>query len=77
MYMLYMQCYVQMALFTCCICSAMYIWCCVHNYTSGVVRMWCHVHVVHVVLCAGGVVYMSCTWCFVQVVSCTCACVAT
>ena len=49
-----------MVLFSCCICSAMYIWCCVHHCTNGVVSMWCDGHVVHVVLCAGGVVYISC-----------------
>ena len=37
MYMLNMQCCVHKMLCTCCISSAMYIWCCVH--------------VVHVVLC--------------------------
>ena len=43
--------------------GAMYMmdmWCYVHDCTKGVVSMWCHVHVVHVVLCACGVVYMSC-----------------
>lgn len=37
MYMLDMQCYVQMVLRTCCTCGTMYILCCLHDYTSGVV----------------------------------------
>lgn len=60
MYMLYMQCYVHMVLCACYTYVVMYIWCCVHDYTSGVVRMWHCVHVLHVVLCECGVVYMSC-----------------
>jgi len=72
MYMLYMQCYVHMALCECCTYGAMYIWCCVHDYTSGVGSMWCSVHVVQVALCGGGIVYMSCMWCCVHVILCTC-----
>lgn len=74
MNMLYMQCYVHMVLSTYSTCSAMYIWCCVHDCTSGAMSMWCCAHVVHAVLCAGGAVYMSCIWRCVYVVSCTCAC---
>jgi len=50
MYMLDMQCYVHVVLHACCTHGSMYIMCCVHNCTSGVVSMWCHVHVVHKVL---------------------------
>jgi len=45
-----------------------YVWCCVYDYTCGVLCMWCHVHVIHRVLCARGVVYMSCMGCCVHVV---------
>ena len=62
MYMLEMQCYVQVVLCACCTSGVMYIWCGVHDCTSGVVCMWCCVHVVQLALCAGGVVYMSCMW---------------
>jgi len=60
MYMLYMQCCVHMVLCACSTYGAMYIWCCVHDCTSGALSMWCRVHVVHVVSCACGVMYMSC-----------------
>jgi len=50
MYMLDMQSYVHMVFYACCTYGAMEIWFCVHDCTSGVVSMWCHVHVVHVVL---------------------------
>lgn len=60
MYMLYMQCYVHMVFCTCCTSGIMYIWCFAHNCTCGVMCMWSCVNVVHVVLCARGVVYMSC-----------------
>lgn len=60
MYILYMKFYIHMVLCACCTYGAMYIWYCMHGFTSGVVRMWCHVHVIHVVLCACGVVYMLC-----------------
>jgi len=56
--MLDMQCCVHRVLITFFICSGMYIWCCVHDCTSGTVSMWCHLHVLHIVLCVGGVVYM-------------------
>ena len=51
MYMLDIQCYAHMLFYACCIYVAMYIGCCVHDCTSGTLRMWCCVHVVHVVLC--------------------------
>lgn len=38
-YMLDMQCYVHMLLRACCTCGDMYIWCGVHDFTSGVVCM--------------------------------------
>ena len=63
MYMLYMHLYVHMVLRACCTCGAMYIWCCVHDCTRGVVSMWCPVNVLHVLMCACHVVYMSCMWC--------------
>ena len=50
MYMLGMQCYVQVVLHAFCTYGAMYIWCCVHDCKSVVVSMWCCVHVVHRVL---------------------------
>jgi len=53
----------------------MYIWCCMHECTSGVVCMWYCVQVVQVALCADGVVSMSCMWRYVHVMSvvlCTC-----
>ena len=77
--MLDMKCCVHMVLCTGCICSAMYIWCCVHVvhvvlYTYGIVCV-----IVHVVLCTrtvvlyvGGALYMSCMWRHIHVVSCTC-----
>jgi len=71
----YRRCYVHVGyvmLYVACTCGVMYIWCCVHDYAIGVVNMWCCVHVVHMVLCAGDVVYMSCIWYCVHVVSCTC-----
>jgi len=58
MYMLYIQCYVLMVLFACCTYGVMPIWCCFHDCTSSVVSKLCRVHVVHMVLCACGVVYM-------------------
>jgi len=54
-----------MLLCACCTSGTMYIWCCDHDFTGGVVSMWCHVHVSHMVLCVGGVVYMLCIWCYV------------
>jgi len=76
-----------MALCTCCIFSAMYIWCCGNvGYavlcTYGVVGMWicsamhiwCCVPVVHVVLCTYCTCGIVCMWCcihVVQVVLCT------
>ena len=72
MYMLEMQCYVQVVLCEFCTCGAMYIWCGVHDCTNGVVCMWCCVHVVQVTLCASGAVYMSYMWRCVHVVSNTC-----
>jgi len=68
MYMLGMQCYVQVVLCACCTCDVTYTWCGLHDCMSGDVCMWCCVHVVQVVLCAGGVVYMSCMWCGVHLV---------
>jgi len=68
MYMLYIQCYVRMVLCACCTIGNMYIWCCVHDCTSGVAYMlyiWCCVKVVMCTCCAYGVVYM---WCRVHVV---------
>ena len=56
-YILFMQCYVQMVLFTCCLCSVVYRWCCPH--------------VGYVVLCAYGVVRMLEMWCCVHMVLCT------
>jgi len=50
MYMLDTQCYVHAVLRACCTYCVMYIWWCVHDCTSGVVSMWCHVHVLHKVL---------------------------
>jgi len=55
----------------------MYVWCSVHDYTSGVVCMWCCVHVVQVVLFAGGAVYTRCCIHGVYVVMCTCGIVCT
>jgi len=55
MYMLDMQFYVHVVLPSCCTCGAMYIWCGVHDFESGVVYIWRWVHIVQVVLCAGGV----------------------
>ena len=72
MYMLDMQCYVHVVLRACCTCAVVYIWCCVHDCTSGVVCMYYCVHVVQVALCVGSVVYMSCMWHCVHVVSRTC-----
>ena len=72
MYMLDMQCYVHVALRARCTCIAMYIWCGMHDCTSGVVCMWHCVDVIQVALCLGGVVYMSCIWRCVHVVLCTC-----
>ena len=71
------KCCVEMALFACWICNAVYIWCLVDVAyavlcTYGVVCMlyiWCYVHVV---LCACGVVYILYMGCCVQVVLCTC-----
>ena len=40
MYMLDMQCYVPVVLHACCAGGARYIWCGVHDCTSGVVCMW-------------------------------------
>jgi len=39
MYMLDMQCYVHVMLRACFTCGAMYIWCCVHDCTSGAMSM--------------------------------------
>jgi len=53
----------------------MYIWCYVHDCTSGVMYIWCCVYVVSCTCCTYGVVYMSCMWCCVHVmhvVLCTC-----
>jgi len=68
MHILDIQCYIQGGLRACCTCDGMYIWHCVPNCTSGVVCIWCCVHVVQVALCAGGVVYMLCMWRCVHVV---------
>ena len=56
----------------CCTFGAIYIWYCLDDYTSGVVSMWCCVHVVHMVSCESGDVNMSCIWYYVHVVLCTC-----
>jgi len=71
MYMLDMQCYVQVVLRAC----GTFLLC-----TYGVVCMivqevscvWCYVHIVQVALCACGAMYMSCMWRYVHVVSRTC-----
>jgi len=85
MYMMNMQCCVNMVLCPCWICSVvyrscyvhvgyavlctngdlcmLYIWCCSHDCTSGVVNMCFRVHVPHVVLCtccACDAMYMWC-----------------
>ena len=65
-HMLDMRCYIHMVLCTCCICNDMYIWCRVHVVhvmlcTYGGVCM-----IVHVELCACGVVYMLFMWWSVQ-----------
>jgi len=72
MYMLDMQCYVNVVLCACRTCGVIFIWWCVHDFTSGVVCMQCCVHVLQVALCASGALYISCMWNCVQVVSCTC-----
>ena len=41
MYMLDLQCYVQVVPCACCTYHTMYIWSCVHDCISGVVCMWC------------------------------------
>jgi len=79
MYKLYMKCYVHMVFCACWASGAMYIWFCVHDCTSGVVSMGCHVYIVHVVFCVGGmctcygygVVYMRCCVHGMHVVLCT------
>jgi len=54
--------------------GAMYIWCCMHDCISGVVRMWCYMHVADMILCTGGVMYMSWIWCCVYVIHVTVLC---
>jgi len=54
MYVLDMHFYVHMVFYACCTYGV------VCDCTSGAMSMWCHVHVVHVVLCACGAMYMSC-----------------
>lgn len=56
----YRWCYVHTVSCACYVYGTMYIWCCVNEFTSDVVSMWCRVHVLHMVLCACGVVCMSC-----------------
>ena len=41
-----------------------------HDCKCGFVCMWCYVHVVHIVLCLGGVVYTLFMWCRAYVVLC-------
>jgi len=61
MYNMYMQFYLHMALCACCTSCIMYIYCCVHDYTCGVVCMWFYVHLVHVVFLIGGMcTYHAC-----------------
>jgi len=72
MYMLGMQCYVQVVLRACCTCGAMYICCGVHDCMSGVMCMWCCVHVVSHTCHACGTVYMWYCVHVVQVAWCTC-----
>lgn len=80
MYMLDMQCCVHRVLCTCCICSVMYVWCCVHVvhlvlFSYGVVCM-----IVHVVLCTCYTYGVVSRWCYVHVIHrvlCTCGVVYT
>ena len=54
---------IHVVFYVCGVMYMLYIECCVYDYTCGVLCMWCHVHVIHRVLCARGVVYMSCMGC--------------
>lgn len=59
--------------YTCCICSVVYRWCCVHvSYivicTYGIVCMLCMQCCVNLVLCACCICNVVYIWCYVHVV---------